>query len=408
MSTQPLIRRSLDLTELLDGGTFTSVPGTRVGVAQAEVKRVGLVRDDIAVLVATGLAAGVVTRSTALAAPCRWTRARLPGPVTALVVNSGNANAATGTQGEADAQHMAETVAQELGCAATSVLVCSTGVIGVPMPMARVKAGIVRAVASLGSVDGHRAARAIMTTDLVPKEAACAVDGVTVGGIAKGSGMIHPDMATMLAFLVTDARIAPEHATALQALVTTVADRTFHAVTVDGDMSTNDTFVVQSTGVGPTAAPGTPMWVALERALHAVARHLARAMARDGEGARHLIEVIVEGTADDATARMAARTVARSPLVKTAIAGHDANWGRVLGALGAAGVAALERCDLDFAGVPVLRDGAPLPFDEARARAALSEPTVTIAARLPGPGYGEAFGCDLTADYVRINADYRT
>jgi glutamate N-acetyltransferase/amino-acid N-acetyltransferase len=217
--------------------------------------------------------------------------------------------------------------------------------------------------------------------------------------------MIHPDMATMLAFLATDARVSPPH---LQALLSRVADRTFHQVTVDGDTSTNDTVVLQATGLGPEARPGTDAFGALESALTEVARRLARAIARDGEGATRLLTVTVEGLADDAAARRAARAVARSPLVKTAVHGRDPNWGRVVGALGAAGVPGLDRLDLDLAGVPVLRAGRPIGFDEAAASDALGAEEVVVSARFPGPGRGEAWGCDLTEGYVRINASYRT
>ncbi len=400
----PLVALSLPLPALLPGGTYTSVAGARVGVAQGAIKRAG--RDDVVVFVAEGPTAAVTTRSTAASAPCLWTRARVPARRVAAVVNSGNSNASTGAQGHRDAAAMAAEVAQVLGCSPDDVLVCSTGVIGVPMPMDRVLPAVRSAAGALGP-DGARAARAILTTDLVPKEAACVAEGVTVGGVAKGSGMIHPNMGTMLAFVATDARVSAEH---LQQLTESVADQTFNAVTVDGDTSTSDTLIVQATGLGPAAEPGTAAWRGLEAALTAVCRHLARAIARDGEGAEHLLTVIVEGVGSDALARDAARAVARSPLVKTAVHGRDANWGRVVGALGAAGVPDLHTLSLDLAGIPVLRDGQPVAFDEAAAREALGADEVVIHARLPGggPGRGEAWGCDLTAGYVRINADYRS
>lgn len=383
------------------GGTFTDIAGALAGVAEGAIKRPG--RDDVVVLVAPGSVAAVTTRSTAAAAPCLWTRALAPGRARAVVVNAGNANASTGAQGEADVRATAEAAARALGCEPSEVLVCSTGVIGVPMPMDRLLPAVGRAAGDLGA-HGHRAARAILTTDLVAKEALVEVDGVRVAGIAKGSGMIHPDMATMLAFLVTDAAVEPA---LLQAVLADAARRTFNAITVDGDMSTNDTLTLQATGRGVAVRAGEPGEAALRAAVEGVCARLARAIARDGEGADHLIEVVVEGTTDDALAMAAARAVARSPLVKTAIHGLDPNWGRIVGALGAAGVA-LHGLDLDLAGVPVLRAGAPLPFDEAQASAALEAPEVRIHARLPGPGLGWAWGCDLTDRYVRINADYRS
>ncbi|GMV42133.1 MAG: arginine biosynthesis bifunctional protein ArgJ [Myxococcales bacterium] len=398
--TAPSLPRCFSLPET-PGGTFTDIAGTQAGVAQGAIKRAG--RDDVVVLVAPGSAAAVTTRSTAAAAPCLWTRALVPGRAHAVVVNAGNANASTGVQGERDVRVTAAAAAQALGCAASEVLICSTGVIGVPMPMDRLVTAVVAAAQDLGP-HGHRAARAILTTDLVPKEALVQVGDVRVAGIAKGSGMIHPDMATMLAFLATDAAVEPA---LLQEVLAAAVRRTFNAVTVDGDMSTNDTVTLHATGRGVEVRRGDPAEGALRDAVESVCLRLARAIARDGEGADHLLEVLVEGTADEATAMAAARAVARSPLVKTAIHGRDPNWGRIVGALGAAGVP-LGGLDLDLAGVPVLRDGAPLPFDEAGASAALEAPDVQIHARLPGPGLGWAWGCDLSERYVHINADYRS
>jgi glutamate N-acetyltransferase / amino-acid N-acetyltransferase len=400
---KPMVLPGLPALPRLSGGTWTSVPGASCGVAAADIKGNGGERDDVALLVAPGFAAAVTTSSTAAAAPCLWTRARVPGPVHAVVVNSGNANAATGSTGTADTAATAAHTADLLGCPVDQVLVCSTGVIGVPLPMKRLEVGVTRA-ADLGAT-GHQLAQAILTTDLVPKESAVCVDGVTVGGVAKGSGMIHPGMATMLAFMVTDAQVDPIE---LQQLVGVVADRTFNAITVDGDMSTNDTFLVQATGTGVPAPMGSPGWVALAAALEAVATDLARAIARDGEGATTLIECVVQGLGSDREARQAARAVLRSSLVKSAIHGRDPNWGRVVGALGQARVPGLDQLDLDLAGVPVVRAGRPLPFDEATASAALTATDVQIACRLPGTGLGRAWGCDMTAEYVRINADYRS
>lgn len=396
----PSLPRCFSLPET-PGGTFTDIAGTQAGVAQGAIKRAG--RDDVVVLVAPGSAAAVTTRSTAAAAPCLWTRALVPGRAHAVVVNAGNANASTGAQGERDVRVTAAAAAQVLGCAASEVFVCSTGVIGVPLPMDRLVTAVVAAAQDLGP-HGHRAARAILTTDLVPKEALVQVGDVRVAGIAKGSGMIHPDMATMLAFLATDAAVEPA---LLQEVLAAAVRRTFNAVTVDGDMSTNDTVTLHATGRGVAVRRGEAAEGALRDAVDAVCLRLARAIARDGEGADHLVEVLAEGTADEATAMAAARAVARSPLVKTAIHGRDPNWGRIVGALGAAGVP-LGGLDLDLAGVPVLRDGAPLPFDEAGASAALGAPEVRIHARLPGPGLGWAWGCDLSERYVHINADYRS
>lgn len=401
--TVPLVVPALPALPAAEGG-WLAVAGTAAGIAAADVKGNGKQRDDIAVLVAPGSAAAVTTTSTAAAASCRWTRARVPGPVHAVVVNSGNANAATGEQGEADNARMAHAAAHVLGCAPDAVLVCSTGVIGVPLPMNRLIPGIQAAAGSLTAAP-DALARAILTTDLAPKTAAVCVDGLTVGGFAKGSGMIHPGMATMLAFLATDAAIGPSD---LHDLLVSACDQSFHAITVDGDQSTNDTVIVQATGRGRPVRRGTPAYTALGEAITAVATELARAIARDGEGATTLVECVVMGGADDAEARRAARAVVGSSLVKSAIHGRDPNWGRILGALGQATLPGLDRIDVDLAGVPVMRGGRPLPFDEAAASAALRAPDVQIACRVAGPGLGRAWGCDLSAEYVRINADYRS
>ncbi len=376
---------------------WAEVPGTRIGVASWSGRR-----DDVVVMAAEGTVAGVTTQSTAAAAPCRWTRERLPGKARAIVVNSGNANAATGVQGERDVLAMAETVADQLGCSADEILVCSTGVIGVPMDMTSMLPAIVEAARLQGT--SARAEQAILTTDTREKTAWASGGGAVVGGMAKGSGMIHPDMATMLAFVATDACVPEE---ALQALIEDISERSFNAISVDGDTSTNDTFLVQATGVGRRLAPGMPDWKPFAHALEEVCVELARRIAADGEGAERLLEVVVEGL-NDQRAQQAARAVCRSSLVKAALHGRDANWGRVVGALGAVGVPHLDRLDLDFAGIPVLRAGAPVPFDEEQATRALSGPEVQVLARLPGSGRGVAWGCDLSAEYVRINADYRS
>lgn len=391
-----------DEATLTDAFGWADIPGALGGVAQAGIKSTG--RDDLIVLLARGATAAVTTRSTAAAAPCIWSRARVPSHTQAVVINAGNANASTGLRGMEDTRHMASEVARHIGCTVDEVLVCSTGVIGVPLPMDRVTQGIAEACRSWGA-SSDRLARAILTTDLVPKTAAAIGAGARIAGFAKGSGMIHPDMATMLAFLVTNAQI---EANALQGLLEDITACTFNAVTVDGDMSTNDTVIMQSTGEGPSIVAGTPEWDAFKHAVTAVCRDLSRAIARDGEGAEHLITVEIAGLETDEAAREAARAVCRSPLVKTAIAGRDANWGRIVGALGAVFVPGLDCMDLDVAGIPVLRNGTPLAFDEESASNALAADEVVIRIRLPGSGWGEAWGCDFTEGYIRINADYRS
>jgi glutamate N-acetyltransferase / amino-acid N-acetyltransferase len=333
--------------------------------------------------------------------------------VQALVVNSGNANACTGAQGYKDALQMAKLTADRLDLDPPQVIVSSTGVIGRYLPMDAVKAGIAAACADLSEEGGPTAARAIMTTDTVPKESTGVVEiggvQVRVGGMCKGSGMIHPNMATMLAYVTTDAAVEPGF---LAAIVKRVADSSFNQVTVDGDSSTNDSFVMLANGAAgnPPVRPGTPEAEQLEAALLAVSRDLARQIARDGEGATRLITVGVSGGASHDDARLAARAVAASSLVKTAIHGGDPNWGRIVCALGYSGAElAIDRLDLSIAGLTVFTRGAGQPVDLDAVRAAFEQPEILIHAELGlGDGTAEAWGCDLSEEYVRINADYTT
>jgi len=328
-------------------------------------------------------------------------------------MNSGNANACTGAQGLRDALRMSALTADALGRDPVEVLVCSTGVIGRQMPMERVATGIRQAARSLGRDRGEAAARAIMTTDTVPKLASVSfhAGGVEhrVGGMAKGAGMIHPDMATLLAVVTTDADVA---APDLQALIAEVADSSFNAITVDGDTSTNDTLLALANGAagGPRLAPASPGFEELRAALLAVCETLAEQVVADAEGATKHFRVNVNGAADDADARLAARTVAVSPLVKTAVHGADPNWGRIVMALGRSGARfTLDRCRVTIAGTTVFERGTPTAVDLTAVRGALRGPRVDIDIELgTGEGKSHAWGCDLTADYVRINAEYTT
>jgi len=333
--------------------------------------------------------------------------------VQAVVINSGNANACTGAQGYKDALQMAKLTADRLDLDPPQVVVSSTGVIGRYLPMDAVKTGIAAACASLTEAGGEGAAKAIMTTDTVPKQSTGVVQiggvEVRVGGMCKGSGMIHPNMATMLAYVTSDAAVEPGF---LSQIVKRVADGSFNQVTVDGDSSTNDSFLVLANGAAgnPPVAAGTPEAEALEAALLAVARDLARQIARDGEGATRLITVGVSGGASSEEARMAARAVASSSLVKTAIHGGDPNWGRIVCALGYSGAElAIDRLELSIAGLTVFSRGAGQPVDLDAVRAAFEQPEILIHAELGlGEGSAEAWGCDLSEEYVRINADYTT
>ena len=333
--------------------------------------------------------------------------------VQALVVNSGNANACTGAQGFKDALLMAKITADHLDLDPDQVLVSSTGVIGRYMPMDAVKSGIIAACSDLDAAHGLDAAHAIMTTDSRPKlaELEIELDGVPVriGGMCKGSGMIHPNMATMLAYLTTDAAVEPG---LMASLVKSVADWSFNQVTVDGDSSTNDTFLMLANGAAGNApvAAGSAGAETLRAALVEVARSLARAIARDGEGATKLLTVRVAGAASGDDARLAARTVASSSLVKTAIHGGDPNWGRIVCALGYSGAEmAIDRLHLSIGGLTVFERGAGVAVDLGAVRAVFEQPEIEIAATLGmGEGASEAWGCDLSEEYVRINADYTT
>jgi len=333
--------------------------------------------------------------------------------VQALVVNSGNANACTGAQGFRDALQMAKLTADRLELDPPQVLVGSTGVIGRYLPMTAVKNGIRLACESLSAKGGAPAARAIMTTDTVTKTAELELElagtTVRVGGMCKGSGMIHPNLATMLAYVVTDAAVERGWA---GAVVKGVADRSFNQVTVDGDSSTNDTFLVLANGAAgnPPVQLGTPESDALESAVLEVARRLARKIAQDGEGATKLITVRIEGAPDDQQARLAARAVASSSLVKTAIHGGDPNWGRIVCALGYSGSdLAIDTLTVKVAGVTVFDRGAGVEADLDQVRRGFAQAEIEVHASLGmGEGEAEAWGCDLSEEYVRINADYTT
>jgi len=333
--------------------------------------------------------------------------------VQALTVISGNANACTGAQGFKDALLMAKLSADRLDLDPDQVLVGTTGVIGRNLPMDAIKPGIAAACSRLSHEGGAAAARAIMTTDLVPKTAELELDlgGTTIriGGMCKGSGMIHPNMATMLAYLTTDAAV---EAGLMGKLAKSIADRSFNQVTVDGDSSTNDTFLMLANGAAgndPIRA-GSPEAKRLEMALVEVARQLARAIARDGEGATKLITVKVVDAVSDAEARTAARAVAASSLVKTAVHGGDPNWGRIVCALGYSGAElALDKLHLTVGGEVVFARGAGVDVDLTAVRHAFEQPEIEIVATLGlADGRAEAWGCDLSEEYVRINADYTT
>ena len=333
--------------------------------------------------------------------------------IRALAIISGNANACTGAQGFKDALQMAKLTADRLDLDPEQVLVGTTGVIGRYLPMDAIKPGIAEACGKLSPDGGADAARAIMTTDLVPKTAELEIElagvNVRIGGMCKGSGMIHPNMATMLAYITTDAAVEPG---LIRTIVKSIADRSFNQVTIDGDSSTNDTFLVLANGAAGNEPirSGSPEAEQLETALLQVAQQLARAIARDGEGATKLITVKVTDAMSDADARMAARAVASSSLVKTAVHGGDPNWGRIVCALGYSGAElALDKLHLSVGGLVVFERGAGVNVDLSAVRRAFEQPEIEIVATLGlADGRAEAWGCDLSEEYVRINADYTT
>ena len=353
---------------------------------------------------------GAFTRSVVRAACVDLCAQRLEasgGRIRAVLINSGQANACTGDRGLIDSQRATAAAADRLGLDEESVVICSTGVIGVPIPMPTLLAGLDPLVGALASSGGEAAAQAILTTDLVDKQVALEADlqgrRVRIGGMAKGSGMIHPDMATMLGFFSCDAGVEPSR---WQAMVRRAVQRSFNAITVDGDTSTNDTVLAFAAG---EALPEDQL-DSLEDGLTAAMQQLAQAIARDGEGATCLIEVQVEGAVDEASALAVARTVCGSSLVKTAVHGRDPNWGRIVAAAGRSGVAFdPEAVALWIGSHQLMEAGQPVAFDRDAASAVLREDRVSIRLRLgSGPGIGVGWGCDLSDQYVRINADYTT
>ncbi len=359
--------------------------------------------------------AGVTTRSLCPSPEVEWCRAVLPlGTARALVVNAGNSNAFTGARGRAAVEAIAARVAGGIGCRPSDVLVASTGVIGVPLPIDRAEAGVDAALAA-PPANWLEAANAIGTTDTFPKGAIAhaVVDGrrVTVAGIAKGSGMIAPDMATMLAFVFTDAAVAPAF---LRHALDAANAASFSCVTVDGDTSTSDTLLAFATGHAgnaPLESADGPGADAFAAALADVCRQLAHLVVRDGEGASKFIAITVAGATSDDSARKIALSIANSPLVKTAIAGEDANWGRVVMAVGKAGEPAeRDRLAIRFGATQVARDGlAVAGYDEAPVAAHLKGREIDIGVELGiGEGRAQVWTCDLTHGYISINADYRS
>jgi len=392
------------------------IAGVGLATAAAGIRYAGRTDVLLALFDSGTTVAGVFTKSKCPSAPVEWCRAHLKaGKARALVVNSGNANAFTGKSGRAATKLTAEIAAKAARCKPAEIFLASTGVIGEPLDAAKFAPVMQGLAANARAGDFLAAAKAIMTTDTFPKVAtATAKIGkatVTVNGIAKGAGMIAPDMATMLSFVFTDAAIG---APALQAMLKDAVADTFNAVTIDGDTSTSDTLMIFATGKAGNeriARAADPRLKDFKRALNAVLGNLSEQVARDGEGARKLVEITVEGAVSKPSARRIAMSIANSPLVKTAIAGEDANWGRVVMAVGKAGEPAdRDRLTIWFNGIRVAHKGARDPaYDEAEVSAAMKQPQIALKVALGlGKGRDRVLTCDLTKDYVSINGDYRS
>jgi glutamate N-acetyltransferase/amino-acid N-acetyltransferase len=393
------------------------IAGVRLATAAAGIRYAGRTDVLLALLEPGTAAAGVFTRSKCPSAPVEWCRAHLKAAKPrALVVNSGNANAFTGKSGRAACKLTAEIAARAVGCKPADIFLASTGVIGEPLNARAFDSVMENLVAAARPDVWLDAAKAIMTTDTFPKVATATArigkTTVTINGIAKGAGMIAPDMATMLAFVFTDAAIS---ASALQTLLRENVEDTFNAVTIDGDTSTSDTLMVFATGAAPgvpkIARASDPRLKAFRAAFNTVLANLSEQIARDGEGARKLVEVVVEGAVSKTSARRIARSIANSPLVKTAIAGEDANWGRVVMAVGKAGEPAdRDRLSIWFGGIRVAHKGARDPdYDEKTVSAVMQRPEISLRVNIGlGRGRDRVLTCDLTKEYVAINGDYRS
>jgi glutamate N-acetyltransferase/amino-acid N-acetyltransferase len=393
---------------VIKSGTITSPKGFLAGAVEASIK--GLGKLDLGILYSEQpcVAAGVFTTNSIKSAPVTLSKKHLKdGKAQAVVVNSGCANACTGDSGVTDALEMTRLTAGKLGLSTKNVLVASTGVIGVPLPMEKVRAGVRRILPSKDG--GHELALAMMTTDTFPKEIAVAVKSkagkFTIGGVAKGAGMIHPDMATLLAFLTTDAVVDADF---LRSSLQKSVARTFNMVTVDGDTSPSDTVLILANGLAGTVAVAEENGQLFQQALDEVCLYLTKCIAKDGEGATKSIEITVEGALSEAQARLAARTIAGSPLFRAAMHGNDPNWGRIVAAAGRSGARVNEKkIEVYLNDVCVMKYGAPTGFDEQKMRRSLADKEVSVKLCLNlGLGRAVAWGCDLSEEYVTINSAY--
>lgn len=400
---------------IIDGGVCAP-QGFQASGFNGNIKGKGLDRKDCALVTSQVKAsiAGTFTTNILKAPPIQWTEGVcIRGEGRAIFINSGNANACTGSIGVEDAQKTAERIALALGIPVTEAAVLSTGVIGVPLPMDRILHGVDGCVKALSPAGHLDAAQAIMTTDTVAKEMAIEIPlstgPIRLGAMAKGSGMIAPNMATMIAVITTDARIAPEN---LRAALKDCVDRSFNCMCVDNDMSTSDAVVCLANGMAmaESLAPGTRDFEAFSEALNQICIAMAQAVVRDGEGATKFIEIRVVGAENDNDAKTAARSIAHSQLCKTAFFGEDANWGRIACAAGYSGVKFYpEDLSIFLGDLPVVHEGLPTLFDETAAKAIMSQRDIVVSVNLgAGPGSAVFWTSDLSHAYVSINADYRT
>ena len=400
--------------EFITSGGITAPEGFCAGATYAGIKEKTKDSLDLGILFSEApcVAAALFTTNRIKAAPVVLSQQRLQsGRARAVVVNSGCANACTGEPGLADAAEMADLTARSISISPEDVLVASTGVIGERLPMERIRAGIDQIV--LSKDGGHELARAIMTTDTMPKETAVTakIDGsrFIIGGTAKGSGMIHPDLATLLCFLTTDAAVDIDF---LKLALKKAVDVSFNMISIDGDTSPNDMVLIMANGLAgnESISQDSRQADAFQQALDRVCLYLAKCIARDGEGASKLIEVTVSGAPSVAEARLAARTVVSSPLVKAAVHGNDPNWGRIMAAVGRSGVEVVEsKIDLYIGNIGVIRAGYQLPFDREELVKVLNDSEVPISLNLNlGTATATAWGCDLSEEYVTINSQYTT
>jgi len=401
--------------EHIKNGNTTSARGFLAGAAYAGIKHKSKDALDLTILYSEApcRAAATFTNNKIQAAPVILDRQKIEkyGQAQAVVINSGCANACTGEEGMANARTTAGLAAKQLKIKPEDVLVASTGVIGVQLPMDKIKAGL--AQIKLSTAGGADLTRAIMTTDTQPKQIAfkvtCGETHFIVGGAAKGAGMIHPDMATMLCFITTDAAVSGPF---LKAALKKAIMASFNMISVDGDTSTNDTAIVMANGLAgnKTITAASECAGAFQETLLKVCIHLAKSIARDGEGATRMIEVQVNGAKTLKDARTTARTISSSPLVKTAVHGCDPNWGRIIAAAGRSGAALVpEKSDVYIGDTCLLKGGRPLPFDKKALSDLLNQPEVLIRVELNlGEGQATAWGCDLSEEYVVVNAEYTT